>query len=352
MPPVIKEKAALATLYLFASAAGWLFAVIGMPLPWMMGPLIFTAIAYIFGPFNVEVPIHTRPVGQAIIAAQVGLAFTPTAVAALLALAPLMIGMALVTALCACIIGVLLARLADMPLPQAFLITFPTSPVEAAVLAERCHSDPAPIILAQTTRIAAIVVLVPIAIYSVDGWPDRSTIAAGGSFDVLGNGFLALLAVSGALLFRKLGLSNPFFLGPLFLSSLAAAVGLHPVAFPPPILAMAQIVLGTWLGSTFHRDLFLKGGSAVIATLTSTLALLVAVSALAVLIAIGAGQDPIALVLGAAPGGVTEMALTAKFVGADLALVTAFQLTRIFILIPNLPWFIGIVERLDQRRRS
>ena len=219
-------------------------------------------------------------------------------------------------------------------------------------MAERHGCDPAPVILAQTTRIAAVVILVPVAVFALDGWPDRTGILRGGAFDPLGNGFLALLAIAGALLFRRLRLSNPYFLGPLTFSAAASAIGFHPTAFPGEVLSLAQIVLGTWLGSTFRHELFVNQKRQLFATVASTLILLGLISGVAVAIARLAGQPWEVLVLGAAPGGVTEMALTAKFLGIDLALVTAFQLTRIFLFMPNIPWIIRMIDAHEQRKAA
>ncbi len=354
-PPVssrLNNGLRLAALYLLGIGAGWLFALLGVPLPWMIGPLVISAIAYISGVITVPVPVRTRPFGQMTIAAQVGLAFTPAALAALLSLAPLLVGAAVVTALLAGVVAVLTARMADMPLAQAFLATVPTSPVEAAIMAEKLDCDPTPIVLSQTMRIAAVVILVPLSLYAVDGWPDRSGQVSDGTFDPIGNGFLALLAICGALLFKTLRLSNPYFLGPLAFSAAASAAGLQPTAFPPLILSAAQIVLGTWLGSMFRRDLLLRGGRLLFTSAISALLLLGIVSAFAVGLAAVSGLDWEVLVLGLAPGGVTEMALTAKFLDVDLALVTAFQLTRIFIFMPNIPWIIAMIDRYEKGKRS
>jgi uncharacterized protein len=345
----LKSFLTLACLYAAASAVGWCFARLGVPLPWMIGPLVLSAAAYITGVMTLRVPVKTRPFGQMTIAAQVGLAFTPAALSALVSLGPLMVGAALITAVMASLVALLTARLGHMRLPQAFLATFPTSPVEAAVMAERLDCDPAPIVLSQTMRIAAVVILVPLTVYAIDGWPDRSGMVRGGVFDPLGNGFLALLAIAGATLFKKLGLSNPYFLGPLAFSAAAAATGFHPVAFPPVVLSVAQIVLGTWLGSTFRRDLLERGGRLVATSALGTLLLLGLVSGCAVLLSALSGLHWEVLVLGLAPGGVTEMALTAKFLGVDLALVTAFQLTRIFIFMPNIPWIIKVIHKYETR---
>ena len=54
----------------------------------------------------------------------------------------------------------------------------------------------------------------------------------------------------------------------------------------------------------------------------------------------------------AAPGGVTEMALTAQFLGYDVALITSFQIVRICILMPGIHWFIAAARRFETRRTT
>lgn len=86
-------------------------------------------------------------------------------------MSPLLVGLAAMTALYSLGVAVLQARLARARLSRMVLATFPISPVEAAVLAEQCDIPPAPVIMAQTLRIAAIVTVLPILIYWLDGWP-------------------------------------------------------------------------------------------------------------------------------------------------------------------------------------
>jgi hypothetical protein len=38
------------------------------------------------------------------------------------------------------------------------------------------------------------------------------------------------------------------------------------------------------------------------------------------------------------------MALTARFLHEDVALITAFHLVRIFLIIPNTPWLLALVH--------
>ncbi len=55
------------------------------------------------------------------------------------------------------------------------------------------------------------------------------------------------------------------------------------------------------------------------------------------------------MVLATAPGSVTEMALTAKILQQGVAMVTAFHVVRIFILLPAAPLIFAITARLAGR---
>ncbi|MQW86483.1 AbrB family transcriptional regulator [Sinorhizobium saheli] len=342
--------ARLVAVYLFGAGAGAFAAWIGSPLPWMIGPLLATASLYLTGVVDITIPVKTRPIGQIVIASQVGVYFSPAAFAMLLAFAPLLIGMALATACCALVVALLLARVANLNLTAAFLSSLPTSPVEAAVMAERYKCNPGPVILSQTVRIASVVVLVPVAIYIIDGWPTRDMVRTTPELEAIGVVLLAGIGMAGALLARACRVPNPFFLGPLAASSAISALGVAPSFYPSVVLSCAQIILGVWLGSTFRRSLFAAAGRLVTASIVTTLLMLALTSMIAVIVSRMAGLSWELMVLGTAPGGVTEMALTAKFLGQDVALITAFHLTRIFILMPNIPWIIRMIHGLERRR--
>ena len=57
------------------------------------------------------------------------------------------------------------------------------------------------------------------------------------------------------------------------------------------------------------------------------------------------------MVLATAPGGVTEMALTARLLHQDAALVTAFHLVRIFTIMPFAPLVFAGAARFARRSR-
>ncbi|WP_198521586.1 AbrB family transcriptional regulator [Rhizobium sullae] len=102
----------LVLIYSLGSLGGAIAARIGLPLPWMIGPLLITAGLYLIGLTDIVIPVKTRPAGQIVIASQVGVYFSPAAFAMMLTLAPLLVGMALATAVCAFAVALLLARAA------------------------------------------------------------------------------------------------------------------------------------------------------------------------------------------------------------------------------------------------
>lgn len=346
-----KAIAGLVLLFAFSAGAGWVFERIGAPLPWMIGPLLLTAGIFIGPAPRLVVPSQMRPVGQIVVATQVGLAFSPAALNVLADSAVLIVGTALATGGCIFLVALMLARQTGMTLAQAFLSSAPTSPVEAATMAKDAGIDPMPVIFSQTIRLAMVVLILPFALYALDGWPEVTrtpvSLTFGNPVAIL---VLVAMGATSAWAFRLMHIPNPNFMGPMTVAAGLAVNGIGPAPYPPVGLAIAQIVLGTWLGATFKREIVTSSLKLSLASVVSALLLLALCSVSAVAIAALSGGDWITLVLGAAPGGAVEMALTAKFLGQSVVLITTFHLVRIFIFMPNIPWIVKLIVRHDCRK--
>jgi uncharacterized protein len=336
-------------LYAGAIAAGYVASWLGVPLPWMIGPLVLAGAASGLGA-NVKVPVATRPVGQVVVAAAVGLSFTPVAVVAVVEQIVPMVAVALLTILAGFITAGVLMRLTKIDVVSASLASVPGGPVEMAALASRYGVAPGPVAFAQTMRIALLVLIIPPVLVAIAGGaPDVATVLMGGELDLPGAGLLLAIAAAGGFAFRLVRISSPFFLGALGFSAAAAALSL-PVSMPPyVILASAQVLLGVWLGCMFDRDMLMRSRSFIPAALVSTLVLLVLCVAMAFGVSALTGIDWQIMVLATAPGSVTEMALTAKLLQQGVAMVTAFHLVRIFIILPAAPLIFAITARLAGR---
>lgn len=339
----------LPALLAAAAAAGYGMSLIGAPLPWMIGPLLITAVLSATGLTTARVSTRIRPLGQIVVATFVGAHFTPEALHALLSAAPLMLTASLWVLASALAVAKLQSRLFGGALVDNFLAVVPTSPVEAIVLAEHHNVPTAPVILSQTLRIALVVTIIPIALFSgMSEIPAPPT--AMRTDGVIGALITLGAALAGILAFRALRLSNPFFLGPLFMAALVSALDLPHYDTPSVVLAMAQIILGAWLGGAFVRDLMER--KALGAALLSSGLLLAACSVGALVLSRLFDAPTPAVLLGIAPGGVTEMALTAGLLAQDVALVTAMHLTRIFVIMPNVGWIARLSDQLASSRRN
>lgn len=338
---LMKGFITLTGLYLVTAPFGFALNSLGVPLAWMIGPMLIVAVLCGSGMVKQTVPIGTRPLGQIVVATYIGTRFSPEILQSLGAMAPILIGISLSTLVVSLFIARLLMSFFAIDRVTAILSSVPTSPVEAGVMAEAHGVSPAPVIFSQTVRIALIVLIIPFFLFAANGFDAASVPAppavADGSEGV---GLVIMLvgAVIGAGVFRVFRLPNPYFLGPLLTSSGLAAMGLQTYVMPWLVLAGAQVILGTWLGSTFRKELLMAGGHLIGAVLFSSLALLALCGGGAALLAQFVVVPFETLLLGAAPGGVTEMALTASILHQDVALVTAIHLARILVLMPNLGW--------------
>jgi len=163
----------------------------------------------------------------------------------------------------------------------------------------------------------------------------------------------ALLAATGAagLLLARLNVPNAFILGALVAAVPLTIAGVNTSAMPRWMLNGAQLLLGCALGARFNRS-FLARAPRFVGAVVVTVAIAMGISVLfALLMARLTGIHPATLVLATAPGGIAEMAVTAKVLDLGVPMVTSFHVTRVMLLLtctgPLFAWL-----RHHRRRRA
>lgn len=322
--------AIMAGAILFGFLALWL----QFPLPWMLGALVFSATVRLLD-YPVRVPVQTRQLGQVLVASSVGLSFTPEALQLMGTLAIPMVLAALLTIILSFGVAAVLMRMTSAGASTAILATLPMGPVESALLARKHDTVPGPVVFAQTMRIVLLVVLIPPLIVFLDGGVnDPVAVLRAAEWTPGGAVLLFAFGMTGALTLRAIRISNPFFLGALGGAALGAVIGLPVSSYPYVVLAGAQIFLGIWLGAVFDRDLFRNARGFLPGSILTSVLMIILCAVMGLGIAWLTGQPWQVMVLATAPGSVTEMALTAKILQDGLAVVTAFHIVRIFIILP------------------
>jgi len=341
-----RRVARLALIYAGALTCGYIADRLQVPLPWMIGSILFSAAFRLSGQ-EMDIPGRTRQVGQILVASSVGLAFTPAAVSAMGSLLLPMLAAALLTIVFGFAIGAFIKMAAKVDVITATLAAVPTGPVESVVLANKHGVDPGPVIFAQIFRIMALVCLVPPIIVALDGTiSDPSSVLSNVVWTPGGALLLVAAGVGGAFLARVLRISNPFFVGSLAGAALVAAFDLPVTALPYPVLVVAQTFLGVWLGAAFDRDLLRRAKGFISIAVLAAFMMAGLCAILGLLLSYLTGVSWQVMVLATAPGSATEMALTAKILNEGLAIVTAFHVLRIFIILPFAPLIIGTTAKV------
>ncbi len=342
----IPEAAHIAAILAGAVVFGFIAMWLNFPLPWMLGAMIFAGFVRLMN-LPVRVPVQTRQLGQVLVASSVGLSFTPAALALMGTLAVPMVLAALLTIALSFAVAYVLMRLTRVDASMAILATLPMGPVESAILARKHGTASGPVVFAQIMRIVLLVVLIPPLIVLIDG-SVTDPVAVLRDAEWTPGGAILLFALGGAasLAFKRLGISNPFFLGALAGAAFGSVVGLPVSAYPYLVLVGAQIFLGVWLGAVIDRELFRNARGFLPGAMLTSLLMIVLCALMGIGLTWATGQPWQVMVLATAPGSVTEMALTAKILQDGLALVTAFHIVRIFIILPFSAQIVGQALRL------
>lgn len=309
-------------------AGGALASLIGWPLPWIIGALLAVIAARCSGWLITELP-GGRKTGQWLVSSTIGLHFTSEVLGQLLSHFGVILLGALLTLLLS-LIGIIVLRRAGLDRATAFFASMPGGASEMVNLAQRHHAEAAKVAAAHSLRLLLVVLLIP-AIFTWSLPPIAPPAPAPVSWP-----WLALLLPGGALLawlWGRLGQPNPWMLGPLTVCAVASvSFDLH-LSLPAGLSQAGQWLIGCALGCHFDRHFFRSAPGFLARILLFCLLAMLAAAALGQGLGWLAEENQNALMLGMMPGGITELCLTAEALQLSVALVTALQVLRLFLVM-------------------
>ncbi len=312
---------------LAACAGGALFSLAHVPLAWMIGAMVGTALMAWFRP--VAVHNRARPMAMMVMGTAFGMSFSGPVLGAVTGALPVLAAAGAITLTTGLLVARMFTKLAKVDARTGFFCGVPGGVIIMVVLAQEAGAAVAPVTLSQTMRVVTVVLTIP---------PLLGLIAPHGEYDVfhVGGlavwwpGLLALLAMAplAAWPLRKLGFGNPWMFGPCLMNIAIAASGYGFTGIPGWVVSVAQIAMGATLGSRLTRNFLLSSRGLLMASLLSSFVLVFVLGWLAVGLAWVSGLPWPAVVLGMAPGGMPEMSLTAKALELAVPLVLGFHLVR------------------------
>ncbi|WP_426318792.1 AbrB family transcriptional regulator [Pseudoduganella sp. R-43] len=336
--------------FLQALAAGLLAAFfcrwLDTPLPWLIGPLFASAALRIAG-VDLCCPVPARAAGQWAIGTMLGLYFTPAVLAVVAARAGY-IALAVAFALAlGCLCAWLLKRLADVSAATAFFSMALGGAFEMAVQGERHGAVAQHVAAAQGVRLMFVVSFLPFVLryWSRHGMPPLpagaslaparavAALPPGAAEALLAFGLLAGVTCAMGWLLWKRGVPNAWVLGPLFGAGLLAAAQVPVGAVPEWMVRTGQLCIGLSLGTRFTPG-FLHTAPRFMAAVAACTATALGLAALfGLVLAKFGGLHPATALLATSPGGIAEMALTARALHVEVPVVTAFHVCRMVVLV-------------------
>ena len=327
--------------------SGALAFLIGLPLPWMLGPMIGTTAAAMLN-LAVSGPGRVRPFVIPVIGVMLGSTLTPESfanagqwVVTLALLPPFLIATAAAS-------YVMYRRIGGFDPVSAYYSAMPGGLNDMLILGAEQGGDERRIALAHAARILVVVagvvlfygLVLGVAAPQGQRWFPISALTLS---DWL---ILGACALVGGVVGPRLHLPAAAVFGPMILSGVVHLTGIVTVPPPTAMVIVAQVVIGTVIGCRFAganpRDVLRDLG---LGALSSLIMIAVAVFFALVVHRFG-GTALTQAFLAYSPGGLAEMSLLALAMEQDAAYVSLTHVARLFLVIGLASWMLRMIRRL------
>ena len=327
------------TTFAVAGAGVFAFMGAGLPLPWLLGPIIACLLAALIG-----VPMRgIKPVNEAmrtILGVAVGATFTVPLLISMTAMWPTLLLIPLMVA-CIGVCGVpYFQRLWGFDFATSYYSTMPGGLQDMLVFGEEAGGNVRTLSLVHATRVLVIVVALPFILQEVWGAdlsnPPGEPAATLPISELM---IMVVCAIAGWRFAKAIGMFGASILGPLILTAAVSLAGFLHHRPPAEAIWMAQFFIGMTVGVKYAGITMAEVRRDIAAALGFCVILLVLTLIFAEAIYLADLAPPLETILAFAPGGQAELAVLALIVGADMAFVIAHHVLRIFIVILGAPVF-------------
>lgn len=313
----------------------------GLPLPWMLGPMIANTVAAMLRA-PIGGPDRLRPYVIPVIGVMLGSGVTAEVFGLLGTWAMSLLLLPLFLACAAGISYAVYRRIGGYDPVTAFYSAMPGGLNEMLILGGDAGGEERRIALAHAARVLIIIIFVALFFGLVLG------VSSGGrgasqwvglyQITVLDYAILGASAVGGVLLGKRLGLPAAPIFGPMILSGIAHIAGWVTVAPPTVFVVAAQITIGTIIGTRFVGATLKEIRNDISLSAIASFLMLLAAVGFALLIASINGIPLTQAFLAFSPGGLTEMSLLTLAMGQDVTYVSIMHIIRITLVIAIAPF--------------
>ncbi len=333
------------TTIAIAILSGFIFNYIRMPLPWMLGPIAGMIIWSSVFKGNPCLSPKCRNAGLIVVGYLIGRPFTPDTAHKIIVQLPEMLLITLLAMLFTFALSYFTHKKTGINMATCVISSIPGGLSQMVMLAEEIPSvNVAIVTFTHTIRILVVVFTVPfLAIHAVPKGTVSSAAASQTiSASAVAPGILLIFIIAvfiGTWLAVRFKLPTPYLMGPALATALLMLSGLPVPELPSIIVIIAQICIGTYMGTIIKFNRTQNQLNTVVPyALLNAIALVIFCLGLGWLLTYLIKADLVTGFLSTSPGGVAEMSLTAMMVNADISTIAVYQIFRIFFILLVMPF--------------
>ena len=320
---------------------------IGMPLPWMLGPMFGNTAAALFE-LPVIPPNKLRPVVIPILGVMLGSAITIELFGQLGSWVLTLVLLPIFLVLASGASYLTYRKLGRYDPVTAFYSAMPGGLNEMLILGEEAGGDGRKIALAHAARVLFVIFFVALffgLVLGVQSGANGTAWIPVTAPTLADYGWLILAAILGVHFGRIARLPAAPVFGPLVVSGAMHVAGLVEIAPPSVFIIASQIVVGSIIGTRFVGATLVElRNDMALASLASGLMLAVGVG-FGAIVAAANGMTLSQAFLAYAPGGLTEMSLLTIAMDQDVAYVSTMHIIRITLVIAIAPYVFAAVRK-------
>lgn len=340
--------------YIVALIGGYLFFLMNLPLPWILGPIpailmwksITKRILVSYQPF--------RNGGFMLLGIGLGLFFTPDTFSLIL---PYLIPYTMMTILLigiSIVNSVLISKFINLNTSTSIMGSIPGGLSTMVAASESLGANVAMVTILQTIRLLAVLFTIPfLIVHMFTGSTVAVSLALGESGSdpttFLSFGWYVIAGLIGYLLRNKLPAA--YVVGPLSVVALLSAGGIALPSLPLVIIIWAQLAIGIHIGNQISVKELKQGGKYGGIFLLSAMVLIFIAFGLGYFLMLMTDLSLADSILSVAPGGLVEMALTSAQIGGDPSVVSSLQLIRLLIIVIFVPSFVQWLFKRNELRK-
>ena len=323
--------------HLIAGLGVLVFHLLGLPLPWLLGPLLACLTAALLGVSMRGSGFVTNAM-RSILGVAVGATFTTALVASMAGMWTTLILVPVMVFLIGLIGVPYFQRLWGFDFATSYYSAMPGGLQDMLIFGEEAGGDVRALSLIHATRVMVIVVALPFILKGY--WDVDLSNPPGAPAATLPLSQLMLMIFAGLAgwqIAKAVGLFGASILGPMILAAALALTGFLQHRPPAEAIWAAQFYIGMTVGTKYAGITGTELRRDVTAALGFCVILLILAAIFVEFVHLFDLAPPMEALLAFAPGGQAEMTVLALIAGADMAFVIAHHVLRIVTVIVGAP---------------